>query len=285
MDPGHGGHDPGAIGPRGTPEKQVVMAISRKLANMIDEQPHMRAILTRTGDYYVGLRERMIIARKANADMFVSIHANASTDPDPHGAAVFALSLDGATSERARLLAQRENASLKLGGVSLEDKNKTVVSFMLDLSQSATIQASLDVGRRILNNLDSFTVLHQPQVEQAAFVVLKSPDIPSILVETGFISNPAEALKLQSDAYQTRLARAILRGIKGYFDSYRPGTMIVEGQVHEVAPGESLWQIAHTYHVSVDRLRDYNNIEGSVIHVGQKLRIPPPRKQQVASVR
>lgn len=283
VDPGHGGHDPGAIGPRGTREKHVVMAISRKLAAMIDEQPHMRAILTRKTDTYVGLRERMVIARQANADLFVSIHANSSVSPQPHGTSVFALSLEGATSERAHLLAERENAALMVGGVSLANKGATLASFMLDLAQSATIEASLDVGRRILNNLDHFTSLHQPRVEQAAFVVLKSPDMPSILVETGFISNPKEALKLQDDGYQTRVASAVLRGIKGYFDSYRPGTMIVKGQVHTVARGETLSGIAQQYHVSISRLREYNELHGSMIRIGQELRIPAPR--QVATLR
>lgn len=285
IDPGHGGHDPGASGPRGIREKQVVMEISRKLAAMVDEQPHMRAILTRKGDHYVGLRKRMNIARRANADMFVSIHANASTSSAPHGVAVFALSRGGATSERAHLLAERENAALMVGGVSLENKDTTVASFMLDLAQTATIEASLDVGRRVLHNLNRFTSMHQPEVEQAAFVVLKSPDMPSILVETGFITNPAEAQKLQNGAYQTRVARAVLRGLKGYFDSYRPGTMIVKGQVHVVAPGETLSGIAQSYHVRINRLREYNDIEGSMIRVGQEIRIPPPGRNQVASLR
>jgi len=284
IDAGHGGHDPGAIGPHGVEEKQVVLAIARKLAAMIDEQPHMHAMLTRDADAYVGLRDRMVKARKADADLFVSVHANASRSTRPHGVSVFALSLGGATSERGRLLAERENAALMVGGVNLEGKDSTLASFMLDLAQSATIDASLDVGRRVLNNLGGFTALLRHEVEQAAFVVLKSPDLPSILVETGFITNPAEARKLQTDAYQTRIASAILRGIKGYFDSYRPGTMIVKGQVHQVRSGETLSEIAQTYHISLSRLREYNDLKGSVIKVGQKLRIPPPGPQQVASL-
>lgn len=285
VDAGHGGHDPGAIGPHGTKEKNVVLSMARKLAAMIDEQPNMRAILTRKRDNYVGLRERSAIARKADADLFVSIHANSSVDQDPHGVAVFALSLGGATSEHARLLAERENAALNIGGVSLENKNTKVASFMLDLAQSATIEASLDVANRVLNNLNRFTSLHKSDVEQAAFVVLKSPDTPSILVETGFISNPKEERELRSDTYQTRVVRAILQGVKGYFASYRPATMIAKGQVHTVESGETLSGIAASYHVSLSRLREVNGIDGNLILVGQELNIPPPGLKQVASLR
>lgn len=285
VDAGHGGYDPGAIGSHGTMEKDVTLAMARKLAAMIDQQPNMRAIMTRKRDRYVGLRERIMRSRAADADLFVSIHANSSVDDDPHGVSVFALSLDGATSEHARLLAERENAVVSIGGVSLEQKNANVASFMLDLAQSATIEASLDVGRRVLHNLDGFTTLLRTRVEQAAFVVLKSPDTPSILVETGFISNPAEERKLRTAAYQAQVARAILLGVKGYFASYRPGTMIVKGLVHVVESGETLSGIAATYHVSLGRLREENNIEGSLIRVGQKLRIPSPGLSQVAALR
>src|SRR5699024_8633348 len=168
----------------------------------------------------------MEIAREAEADLFVSIHANASRSPKPRGVSVFALSLGGATSEHARLLAERENAAPVIGGVSLESRDPILASFMLDLAQSATIEASLDVASRVLRNAAGFTSLLRSGVEQAAFVVLKSPDMPSILVESGFVTNPAEARELQQADYQIQLARAILRGIKGYFDSYRPGTMI-----------------------------------------------------------
>lgn len=287
VDAGHGGHDPGAIGPSGTMEKDVTLSMARKLAAMIDEQPNMRAVLTRKKDVYVGLRERIMRSRKADADLFVSIHANSSVDSDPHGVSVFALSLDGATSEHARLLAERENAVVSIGGVSLEQKNPNVASFMLDLAQSATIEASLDVGRRVLHNLDGFTTLLRSQVEQAAFVVLKSPDTPSILVETGFISNPSEERALRSNAYQAQVVRAILQGIKGYFASYRPGTMIAEALVHTVEPGDTLSDIAATYHVSVSRLRKANGLSSSMIRVGQQLRIPSSGGglQQVASLR
>lgn len=287
IDAGHGGHDPGAIGPNGTMEKDVTLSMARKLAGMIDEQPNMRAVLTRKQDVYVGLRQRIMRSRKANADLFVSIHANSSVDADPHGVSVFALSLDGATSEHARLLAERENAVVNIGGVSLEQKNPNVASFMLDLAQSATIEASLDVARRVLHNLDGFTTLLRTQVEQAAFVVLKSPDTPSILVETGFISNPREERMLQTSAYQAQVVRAILQGIKGYFASYRPATMIAEALVHTVERGDTLSAIAATYHVSVSRLREINDLSSSMIRVGQQLRIPATGDslQQVASLR
>ncbi len=285
IDAGHGGEDPGAIGPRGTYEKDVVLEISRRLAAMVNEQPNMRAVLTRDGDYYLGLRERMVEARAARADLFVSIHANAWTEPHVHGASVYALSLDGATSEHARWLAERENAADLVGGVSLQNKDATLASFMLDLAQSASIEASLDAGDRVLSELGEMAPLHKSKVQQAAFVVLKSPDIPSLLVETAFISNPEEARKLQSDGYQTQLARAVLRGIKGYFASYRPATMIVEGQIHQVAPGETLSGIAQSYRVSLSRLRSHNGMQGSMIRVGEELRIPPPQDQQVAGLR
>lgn len=285
VDAGHGGHDPGAIGPGGTMEKNVTLSMARKLAAMIDEQPNMRAVLTRKRDVYVGLRERVMRSRQAHADLFVSIHANSSVDDDPSGVSVFALSLDGATSEHARLLAERENATVSIGGVSLKQKNPNVASFMLDLAQSATIEASLDVAQRVLHNLDSFTTLLRPKVEQAAFVVLKSPDTPSILVETGFISNPKEEQALRSKAYQARVVRAILQGVKGYFASYRPGTMVAENLVHTVAPGDTLSDIAAAYHVSVSSLRETNALKGNMIRVGQQLRIPVDDSlQQVASL-
>ncbi len=285
IDAGHGGEDPGAIGPRGTYEKDVVLAISRRLASMVNEQPNMRAVLTRDGDYYAGLRQRMVEARKAKADLFVSIHANAFGDPGVHGASVYALSMSGATSEHARWLAERENAADLVGGVSLQNKDATLASFMLDLAQSASIEASLDAGDRVLRELGGLGPLHKSQVQQAGFVVLKSPDIPSFLVETAFISNPEEARKLRSDGYQTQLARAILRGIKGYFASYRPSTMIVEGQVHQVAPGETLSEIAQSYRVKLNRLRSYNDMQGNTIRAGDELRIPPMGSQQVAGLR
>jgi N-acetylmuramoyl-L-alanine amidase len=229
IDPGHGGKDPGAIGKGRSAEKQVVLAIALKLKQLIDRQPGMRAVLTRNGDYYIGLRERMYIARKDNADIFVAIHADAFNNPDSNGASVFALSARGATSEAARWLAEKENYS-ELGGVNLrglDDANGVIRTVLIDLSQTATIGASLQMGSQVLRQLDTITRLHNAKVEQARFMVLKSPDIPSILIETGFISNPREERNLTNPAYQTRLTQAIFNGIKAYFWDYPPhGTRV-----------------------------------------------------------
>ena len=224
IDPGHGGKDPGAMGMGRNTEKQVVLAIALKLKQLIDRQPGMRAVLTRNGDYYIGLRERMYIARRHNADIFVAIHADAFINHNSNGASVFALSPSGATSEAARWLAEKENHS-ELGGVNLsglDDQNGVIRTVLLDLSQTATIGASLQMGGRVLRGLDTMTTLHNHKVEQARFMVLKSPDIPSILIETGFISNPREERNLTSPAYQIRLTKAIFQGVKSYFWDYPP---------------------------------------------------------------
>lgn len=219
LDAGHGGKDSGARGPHRSQEKDVVLAITLRLKRLIDQQPGMHAVLTRSGDYYVGLRKRMDIARKYNGDVFVAIHADAFNNVHSNGASVFALSQSGATSEAARWLAEKENYS-ELGGVNLgelDDRNGVVRSVLIDLSQTATINSGLQMGARVLSQLGRFTNLHNNRVEQARFMVLKSPDIPSILVETGFISNPREERNLTSPAYQMQLSRAIFQGIKGYF--------------------------------------------------------------------
>lgn len=234
IDPGHGGKDPGAIGPRRTAEKNIVLAIALKLKQHIDRQPGMRAVLTRTGDYYIGLRQRLNIARKYNADIFVAIHADAFSNHQSTGASVFALSQRGATSEAAKWLAEKENYS-ELGGVNLsglDDQNGIVRTVLIDLSQTATINASLQMGSRVLQNLDQVTNLHNNRVEQARFVVLKSPDIPSVLIETGFISNPREEMNLSNPAYQTRLTQAIFQGIKRYFWDYPPHGTRVEAMAN-----------------------------------------------------
>ena len=286
IDAGHGGKDPGAHGRGGTNEKDVVLQIARRLKAMVDDQPNMRGVLTRDGDYYVGLRERMVEARKAKADLFISIHADAAPrGARATGASVYALSHHGATSEHARWLARRENASDLVGGVSLKDKDDSLASFMLDLSQSASIEASMDAGGRVLSELDGLGPLHKSKVQQAGFMVLKSPDIPSFLVETAFISTPDEERKLKSAAYQRQLASAMLRGIKGYFASYRPATFIAKGQVHTVRSGETLSEIAQDYGVSVASLRSANSLNGNTIRVGAELQIPAPGNQQVADLR
>lgn len=219
IDAGHGGKDPGAMGPTRKVEKNVTLGIAMKLKQVIDRQPGMRAVLTRRGDYYIALRERLNMARRAKADIFVSIHADAFKNQESHGASVFALSARGATSEAARWLAEKENYS-ELGGVNLkgiDDTSGWVRSVLIDLSQTATINASLAMGSQVLRQLGGFTPLHNHRVEQAGFLVLKSPDTPSILVETGFISNPREERNLTSQAYQSRLAQAIFQGLNAYF--------------------------------------------------------------------
>lgn len=229
LDPGHGGKDPGAIGIKRHHEKDVVLAIARQLKTLIDRQPGMRAVLTRNGDYYIGLRERMAIARRHNADLFIAIHADAFENHNSHGASVFALSQRGATSEAARWLAAKENYS-ELGGVNLSklhDQNGVIRSVLIDLSQTATISASVQLGNQVLHGLNRITTLHSHKVEQARFMVLKSPDIPSLLIETGFISNPQEEMNLTNSRYQTKLCQAIVGGIKTYFWEYPPhGTKI-----------------------------------------------------------
>jgi len=220
IDAGHGGHDVGAIGPKGTYEKNIVLQISRELAATINKQPGMRAILTRSSDHYVGLRDRMQRARQQEADLFISIHADAFKKPSAKGASVFILSRSGASSETARYLAKRENSTDLIGGsgsVSLDDKDPILASVLLDLSMTATLNSSLDLGKSVLKSIGTIARLHKNYVEEAGFVVLKSPDIPSILIETGFISNPSEAKKLANKTYQKKLAYSIFKGITQYF--------------------------------------------------------------------
>lgn len=227
VDAGHGGEDPGAIGPSGVQEKEVSLAISRRLVRLINEQPGMKAVLTRDGDYYVGLRDRVQKARKIQADLFVSIHCNALHRADMHGSAVYVLSSRGASSEHARWLANQENSADLVGGIEIQDKDHDLAAVLIDLSQSATMEASFDLGGRILNSLGQINNLQKDTVQQAGFAVLKAPDIPSVLVETAFISNPEEERQLASAEYQQQMADSMLVGIKGYFQSYRPQQQIV----------------------------------------------------------
>jgi N-acetylmuramoyl-L-alanine amidase len=222
IDPGHGGQDPGAHGTNGTEEKQVVFAIASKLAKLINSQPDMKAIMVRKGDYYVGLRKRMQIARAAHANLFISIHADAFQDTTVKGSSVYVLSRSGASSEAALWLAKSENAADRIGGVSLEDKEDVLASVLLDLSQSATEQASVDVANSVLKNCSAVGAMHKDVVQNAGFMVLKSPDIPSILVETAFISNPSEEENLLNTDYQTKMAGAIFGGVRDYFKSNTP---------------------------------------------------------------
>jgi N-acetylmuramoyl-L-alanine amidase len=217
IDPGHGGEDPGAVGRRGTYEKDVVLAISRRLKSMVDAQPGMRAMLTRDDDYFVPLATRVQKARRVQADLLISVHADAFRESRARGSSVFALSENGATSAAAKWLAQKENAADLIGGVNLDARDPVLARTLLDLSQTAQINDSLRVGRHILTELGGHNALHKPQVEQAGFAVLKAPDIPSILVETAFISNPDEELKLRDPKQQARFAESITDGLKRYF--------------------------------------------------------------------
>ena len=222
IDAGHGGEDPGARGRHGTLEKDVTLAIARRLKARIDQEPNMRAVLVRDGDYYVPLAQRVQKSRRVQADLFVSIHADAWVKPDARGSSVFALSESGATSTAARMVAQRENASDLIGGVNFGVKDPVLARTLLDLSLTATINDSLKLGRAVLSELGDVNQLHKPSVEQAGFAVLKAPDIPSILVETAFISNPEEEKRLKDSGYQEKMAQAILAGIKRYLSANPP---------------------------------------------------------------
>jgi N-acetylmuramoyl-L-alanine amidase len=222
LDAGHGGEDPGAIGPSGLYEKDVVLKVAQKLRALINAQPGMRAMLTRESDYFVPLHERVIKARRVKADLFVSIHADAFMDPEARGASVFALSETGASSAAARWMAQKENSSDQVGGVNVKNKDATVMRTLLDMSTTAQIKDSLKLANAVLGHLGKIGKLHRGKVEQAGFAVLKAPDIPSILVETGFISNPQEESKLQDEDYQSELADALLQGIQRYFAKNPP---------------------------------------------------------------
>ena len=275
VDAGHGGEDPGAVTRSGIREKDVVLAIARALKRRIDRTPGMRAVLVRDGDYYVGLRRRTEIARRQGADLFVSIHADSFRDPRVSGSSVYVLSRRGASSEAARWLAQQENAADFVGGVSIDDKDGLLASVLVDLEQTATLSASAEAGGQVLKSLRRVARSRKRRIEQAGFLVLKSPDIPSILIETGFLTNPADAKRLSNPKHQEKVAQAILNGIVGYFERNPPaGTTFAAARRHTIARGETLSEIAVKYRVSVERLRAANRISGSVIRVGDVLRIP-----------
>ena len=222
VDPGHGGEDPGAVGPRGTYEKDVVLAISRKLKRLLDAEPNVRVVLTRDDDYFVPLAQRVAKARRVQADLFVSVHADAFREPRARGSSVFALSEAGASSASARWLAQKENEADLIGGVNIDVRDPVLARTLLHLSQAAQINDSLKCGRQVLEQIAEHNTLHKPVVEQAGFAVLKAPDIPSILVETAFISNPEEEQKLRSSRHQERFAESIGEGIRRYFAGNPP---------------------------------------------------------------
>jgi N-acetylmuramoyl-L-alanine amidase len=273
IDPGHGGKDSGALGKNKTKEKDVVLAISKRLAKLVDKEPGMRAYLTRDRDVFIPLRHRIKRAHDANADMFISIHADAFSNPKAKGASVYVLSEHGASSEAAKLLADKENAADLAGGISLEDKEDTLALVLLDLSQTASLEGSLEVGSTVLAGLKRVGHVHKKNVESASFVVLKSPDIPSVLVETAFISNPSEERKLNSASHQNKLARAIMSGIRSYFQR-NPLPNSNMPQQHIVSRGDTLSTIGQRYRVSIAQLKSKNNLSSTKLKVGDILLIP-----------
>jgi N-acetylmuramoyl-L-alanine amidase len=274
IDAGHGGEDPGARGPSGVYEKNVVLDISKQLVDVINRERGMRAVMIRKGDYYMSLRKRINTAREYKADLFMSVHADAFRDPKVHGSSVYVLSKKGASSEAAKWLAESENASDLIGGVSLDDKDDVLASVLLDLSQTASLEASIDIADRVLRGLKSVGKVHKRTVQSAGFAVLKSPDIPSILIETAFISNPQEERKLLSVGHRTNMANAIMVGLRGYFRDFAPEGTLLASRKHIIERGETLSTIAQHYRVSTDTLRRYNDLKGDLVRVGQTISIP-----------
>lgn len=310
IDAGHGGKDSGAIGPDGTMEKNVTLAVARDLAAQINKQPGMKAILTRNGDYFIPLARRYQIAREHDADLFVSIHADSYPGSDARGSSVWVLSSRGKSSVAARMLADRENSSDLIGGVSLDNMNDGLAKVLLDMQQGWAVQASDMVAHDVLSALAQIGPTHRGYVEHANFVVLRSPDVPSILVETAFISNPREELKLRDPVHQQALATAVMGGVKRYFETTPPpgtwfaaqaarrdGVELASAKVdkpaagrrhdkatatadagvrdlHRVGQGESLSSIAQRYGISVGALKDANHIDGNMVRAGTVLAIP-----------
>jgi N-acetylmuramoyl-L-alanine amidase len=278
IDAGHGGDDPGARGKKGTREKDVVLDISRRLAKLVNKEPGMRAVMIRDGDYYVGLRKRMEKARKHRADLFISIHADAFKDQRVTGASVYAVSRRGASSEMARWLAARENAADLVGGVSLDDKDDLLAEVLLDLAQTATLEASNEVAGNVLREMRQIGKVHKKTVQHAGFMVLKSPDIPSLLVETAFISNPAEEKRLRSGRHQQRVAQAVMNGVRKYFVANPPpGTLVAQESPrhHVIRRGDTLSHIAKRYGVTTALLRKHNKLRNNDhLLIGKVLTIP-----------
>ncbi len=282
VDAGHGGKDPGAIGASGSYEKMLTLNVARELKAQIDREPGMSAMLIRDRDVYVPLKQRYAIARKAHADLFVSIHADACPGAcEAQGSSVWVMSPRGATSESARLLADRENSSDLIGGVSLDDKDADLAAVLLDLQQGATMGASNTVADQVLAALRQIGPTHRNYVERANFIVLRSPDVPSILVETAFISNPIEENKLKDSAHREKLAKAIIEGARNYFRIEPPdgsqfalNTNAARASRHVVGAGESLSIIANRHSTSVDALRSFNKLSSNNVRVGEVLRIP-----------
>jgi len=320
IDAGHGGEDPGALGYRGSREKKLTLAIAKKLASVIDQDPLMQSYMVRTGDYYINLHKRRQMAREAGADLFISIHADAFKMRSASGFSVFALSQSGATSAMAGALAAKENASDLIGGVSLSDKDEVVAKVLVDLSMTNTIRESVNFGGRILKKLGSVGKLHSKRVEQAGFAVLKSADIPSVLIETGFVTNPNEEKNLNSSNYQSKVAHAIHSAIKEYYQQtpYRsnatyaapiappsqsqrtastytslvkpngasnnkPSKKVATKNYHTVVRGDSLSKIALMYGTNVSQLKRLNNIKRSTVILGQRLKVGDSSSSNLAS--
>jgi N-acetylmuramoyl-L-alanine amidase len=283
IDAGHGGKDPGSIGASGTHEKTITLAVARELKKLVDRRPGMSAVLVRDGDFYIPHAQRFGKARDAKADLFVSIHADAFTNADARGSSVWVLSPRGATSEAARWLADRENRSDLVGGVSLDDKDDMLAQVLLDLSQGATMAASNAVAQEVLGSLRKLGPTHRNYVERANFIVLRSPDVPSILVETAFITNPAEEARLKDQAHRRKLAGAILEGIDSYFRATPPpGTLFAQeaergrsnASRYVVSRGDTLSAIAQTHGVSTSQLRAANQLADERVRAGDVLQIP-----------
>ena len=282
IDAGHGGDDPGALGPGGLQEKNVVMKVSSKIARLFNQEPGFKAKLVRKGDYYISLRKRTAIAKQSNADVFLSIHADSYRTAAASGASVYVISNKGASSESADWLAERENRADLVGGTSINDKDDLLASVLLNMVMYQSLNDSLAMGQQVLKHLGGITKLHKKQVEQAAFVVLKS-DLPSLLIELGFISNPAEARKLSTKAFQDKLARAIYSSVRNYMaQNPPPGTWLAwvrkgggDGNVtHVIAPGDTLSEIALKYRVSLASIKAINGLSSDTILVGNVLKIP-----------
>ncbi len=284
IDPGHGGEDPGATGPLGVREKEVVLGIARRLAEEVHREPGVRPILVRDGDYFLSLHDRIKFARDNEADLFLSVHADAFHDKRVRGATVYVLSDKGASDEAARHLAERENASDLIGGVSLSDKDPLLARVLLDLSQSAAISTSVAVGNRVIDRLNDVTQVRKPKVQRAPFRVLKSPDIPSLLIETAYISNNQEEMALKDPKHQTKLAQAIHAGVIDYFRASPPRGSYFSSSVwppnarptrHVIVRGETLSEIAEHYKVGLSKLRRFNDLTTDIIQIGQVIDIPP----------
>ena len=293
VDAGHGGHDPGAHGPSGTREKDITLAVSHRLVDLLNDAPGMRGVLTRSDDRFLGLRERMERARSVSADLFISIHADAAFNRSAQGSTLYVLSEKAASDEASRRLAARENAAL-IGGVDLGGRDPVLASVLMDLSQNASISSSIAVGDAILGQMGGLGRLHRRSVQQAPFMVLKSPDVPSVLLETAYISNPADEKNLRSPDHQQMLALAVFEGIRSYFTTNPPGKPISRAPItvaaaavppramtaatavrrHVVRRGDTLSGVASRYRVSLSSLRAANSLRSDLVRVGQRLRIP-----------